>query len=90
MNETLHIALREKIQRADDLIKQMATLKEFIASCNADIGFLNITMNYRQQNEVKLVNIFEARTLYDVYKTALKETAQEQLTALEAQYKALE
>lgn len=86
--ETLQ-ALREKVKRAEELQQQIDTLDEFIASCNADIGFLNVTMNYRQQNEIKLVAKFGPREVFDAFKDDVQAAAIKLKEKLEAEFKNL-
>lgn len=89
MDEKTLADLKTKVEQAEKLKKQMDTLDEFIASCNADIGYLNITMNYRNQNEVKLVNQFGPREVFEAFKDDVKTAAENLKKKLETEFKNL-
>lgn len=78
--------LRAKVTAAEKLKQQIVTLEEFIASCNAEVGFLNVTMNYRNQNEIKLVTHFGAKEVFDAFRDDLRTAAEKLKAKLEADY----
>lgn len=82
--------LKGKVERAEALTKQMQTMDDVIASCNAEVGFLNMVMNYNQQNAINLITSgFMPREVFDAFKSAIKAQAVELRKDLEQQYKNL-
>lgn len=82
--------LKDKVNTAETLSRQIKTMDDVIASCNAEVGFLNLTMNHNQQNAIPLVNSgFTAREVFDAFKDDVKAAAIKYKTKLEADYKNL-
>ena len=79
-------ALKAKVEEAEGLQKKIKTLEEVIASCEATVGFIAITMNYKNQNEIRLADRFGAKDLHDHFKTAIMEAAAKLKDKLEADY----
>lgn len=82
-------ALKGKVDQAVKLKNQIAALEDFIASCNAEVGFLNVTMNYKNQNEIKLVNHFTAKEAFEAFSGDIKDAAERLKGNLETEFKNL-
>lgn len=89
MDKDILQALKAKVEIGEDLQRQIAALDDFIASCNGDIGFVNILMNFKQQNEIVLATVFPAKTLFTEFKAELKDAAYLLKAKLETEFKNL-
>jgi hypothetical protein len=78
--------LREKVDAAETLKKKMEMLDDVVASCNAEVGFLSVTVNYRNQNEIRMVDTFPAKELFEAFKDDIKAAALKHKEQLEKQY----
>ena len=81
--------LRAKVDHAELLKKQISKLDDVISSCNAEVGFVSITVNFKNQNEIRLVEHFQAKELFDAFGGVIKEAAISLKTKLETEYKNL-
>jgi len=90
MNDVELDKLRATVDTAEKLKRQIKTLDDFIASSNNAVGYLNVTMNHKNQNEIQLISNFETRVIFDWFKDHLREAAELLKSDLEGKYKELE
>jgi len=81
--------LKAKVEKAEKLKQQIDNLDELIDSCDATVGFLNITANYRNQNEIRLVEYFGPKEVFDAFKKVIQQAALDLQDQLAEEYKNL-
>lgn len=89
LNDETLADLKNKVNQAEALQLQIKALDEVIASCKAEVGFLNIIANYKNQNEVNLVASFPVRNIFDGFKLHISDAATELKGKLETEFKNL-
>lgn len=91
MDEKTHQELKDKVEQANTLRSQVKALDEVIKSCKGEVGYMNIIANFKNQNEVNLVQSLDqgARDVFDAFKTCVHDGAVSLKTELEAKYKNL-
>jgi len=82
--------LKQVVDQALAVKKKMEHLDDVIASCNAEVGFLDIRINYRNQNEASAASILGAGETFTAFRDSLAEAATKEKARLEASYKQLQ
>lgn len=81
--------LQAVVNRAEQLKRNIKALGEFIASCKNEVGYLNISMNHKNQNQIDLASYFTAREVFDEFKAKIYDAAVDLVAKLEAEYSCL-
>ena len=89
MDDKLLTELQAKVQLATDLKGRVEALDRVIASCNAEVGFMDIVLNYNNQNEMHVKNILGPGDTFVEFKDVIKQGAMAVRDKLEQQYKDL-
>ena len=91
MDDKTHQELKDKVEQANTLQRQVKALDEVIKSCKGEVGYMNIIANYKNQNEINLVLSLDqgARDVFDAFKHYVIEGAVILKTELETRYKNL-
>lgn len=79
--------LKQVVDQALTTKKQIEYLDDVIASCNAEVGFLDIRINYRNQNEVSMATVLGAGETFTAFKTHVSIAAQQEKDRLVSNYK---
>jgi hypothetical protein len=78
--------LKQVVDQALSIKKKIAALDDVLVACNAEAGFLDIKINYRNQNEVSLAAVLGAGETFTAFKKALGEAAGSEKARLHSSY----
>ena len=89
MNDQTLKELKAKVETAEDIKKKINALDETIQSCKAPAGFLQIIINYNNQNQLSLGEAFGPKTLNAHFKDHIAQAAEKLKADLEKEYENL-
>lgn len=89
MDDKKLTGLRDIVSRAEELQKQIKELEDVIASCKAEVGYMGIVVNLKNQNEINLHFKLSPRLTFDSFKDGIKASAEVLKEKLEEEYKNL-
>ena len=87
-NETLD-NLKQVVDYATGLKNKIEHLDSVVASCNAEVGFVDIRINYRNQNEISLASVLGSAETFTAFRDSLKAAALVEKERLLVRYKEL-